>query len=331
MTAPSSPVRCAILSARLPAMLTVAAFYKFTDFPDFADHRARLLAVCEEGGVKGTILLAAEGVNGTICGPAESIDSVLRALQALPGFSDLTHKRSQASEMAFRRMKVRLKKEIVTIGLPDLDAARDAGVYVSPEDWNDLIADDDVALIDTRNDYEVAIGSFENAIDPGTDSFRDFPEWLQRFKQTDAPKKLAMFCTGGIRCEKATAFAKSIGFEEVYHLEGGILNYLEKTPADQSKWHGDCYVFDHRVSVRHGLEEGDFDQCHACGRPVAPVDKASDHYIEGVSCKACWSSYSDKQKQRFAERQRQYEQALDGKRSSRGSDEIISARSRQSS
>jgi UPF0176 protein len=309
-------VRSPISSAKPATILTVAAFYKFADFPDFAEHRARLLEVCEEGGVKGTILLAAEGVNGTICGPAEGVDRVLEALRRLPRFTDLTHKRSHATEMAFRRMKVRLKKEIVTIGLPEVDAARDAGAHVSPEDWNDLIAGDDVAVIDTRNDYEVAIGSFENAIDPGTDSFRDFPDWLKRFKQTEGQKKLAMFCTGGIRCEKATAFARSIGFEEVYHLEGGILNYLEKIPADRSQWRGDCYVFDHRVSVRHGLEEGDFEQCHACGRPVAPADKASEHYIEGVSCKGCWDSYSEDQKHRFAERQRQYERAKGAKRDS---------------
>ena len=288
-------------------MLTVAAFYKFESFPDFADYRAILLAVCEQSGVKGTILLASEGVNGTICGPEDGVDKVLDALRRLPGFSDLKHKRSFASEMAFKRLKVRLKKEIVTIGLPDLDAARNAGVYVSPEEWNDLIADDDVAIIDTRNDYEVAIGSFEKAIDPKTESFREFPDWLKRFKQDQGTKKLAMFCTGGIRCEKATAFARSIGFDQIYHLEGGILNYLETIPAEQSKWQGECYVFDHRVSVRHGLAEGDFEQCHACGCPVAPVDKENEHYIEGVSCKACWDAYSDDQRARFAERQRQYE------------------------
>jgi len=290
-------------------MLTVAAFYKFTDFPDFADHRAGLLAVCEAGGVKGTILLASEGVNGTICGPAEGVDKVLDRLRQLPGFSDLKHKRSHASEMAFKRLKVRQKKEIVTIGLPDLDAERDAGIYVSPEEWNDLIADDEVVVIDTRNDLEVAIGSFEKAINPKTESFREFPDWLKRFKQDQGTKKLAMFCTGGIRCEKATAFAKSIGFDEVYHLEGGILNYLEKMPLEQSKWRGDCFVFDYRVSVRHGLLEGEFDQCHACGRPVAPAGKESGHYVEGVSCNACWDVYSDDQKARFAERQRQREQA----------------------
>ena len=295
------------------AMLTIAAFYKFTDFPDFADHRAGLVAACREGGVKGTILLASEGINGTICGPAEGIDDVLEALRRLPGFSDLRHKRSQAALMAFKRLKVRLKKEIVTIGLSGLDAAGDAGTYVSPEKWNDLIADDEVAVIDTRNDYEVAIGSFERAIDPKTESFREFPDWLKRLKQEQGARKLAMFCTGGIRCEKATAFARSIGFDEVYHLEGGILNYLETMPAEQSKWQGDCYVFDHRISVRHGLEQGDFEQCHACGRPVAPSDKESEHYIEGVSCQACWETYSDDRKARFAERQRQYRQASNKK------------------
>ena len=289
-------------------MLTVSAFYKFVGFPDYADYRAGLLAVCEEVGVKGTILLASEGVNGTICGLDEGVDEVLDALRQLPGFSDLKHRRSLASEMAFKRLKVRLKKEIVTIGLPNLDTAHQAGIHVSPDEWNDLIADDAVAVIDTRNDYEVTIGSFEKAINPGTDSFRAFPEWLKHFKRVEGIKKLAMFCTGGIRCEKATAFARSIGFDEVYHLKGGILNYLEKVPVEQSKWQGDCYVFDHRVSVRHGLEEGDFDQCHACGGPIAPADKESEHYIEGVSCDTCWDVYSDDRKVRFAERQLQSEQ-----------------------
>ena len=290
-------------------MFTVAAFYKFADFPEFAAYRPRLQAACMDSRVKGTILLASEGVNGTICGPASGIDMVLNTLRALPGFSDLKEKRSYASEMAFKRLKVRLKKEIVTIGLPSLDATDGTGTYVAPEEWNDLINEENVAVIDTRNDYEVAIGSFEKAINPKTDSFREFPDWLKRFKQEHGTKRLAMFCTGGIRCEKATAFARSIGFEDVYHLEGGILSYLEKIPAEESQWRGDCYVFDQRISVRHGLEEGDFDQCHACGLPVAPGEKESEHYIEGVSCKACWDTYSDEQKARFAERQRQYEQA----------------------
>lgn len=298
-------------------MFTVAAFYKFTDFPGFADHRQPLLAACDAYGVKGTILLAAEGMNGTFCGTRAGIDAALDALRRLPGCADLEHKESLASAMAFKKMKVRLKKEIVTIGRPEVDAVRDAGVYVAPEAWNDLIKDDDVAVIDTRNDYEVAIGSFENAIDPKTNSFRDFPAWLEDFKRQSGTKKLAMYCTGGIRCEKATAFAKSIGFEEVYHLRGGILSYLEHVPEEQSAWQGDCYVFDDRVSVRHGLEEGGYDKCHACGLPLAPADKESEHYIEGVSCPACRDLYSEDRKARFAERQRQYEMALSNRRKSR--------------
>lgn len=295
-------------------MFAVAAFYKFAPLPDYASYRESLLATCDAHGVKGTILLAAEGVNGTICGPEAGIDAVLEALRQLPGFGDLEHKRSQATEMAFRRMKVRLKNEIVTMGVPGIDAAHDAGVHLGPEAWNELIAGDDVAVIDTRNDYEVAIGSFANAIDPKTGSFREFPEWLRAFKQRTKAKKLAMYCTGGIRCEKATAFAKSIGFEEVYHLQGGILKYLEEMPAAASKWQGDCYVFDERVSVRHGLIEGDYDRCRACGLPVAPADKASEHYVEGVSCEACWNQYSEERKAAFAERQRQYDLASNKKR-----------------
>ncbi len=290
-------------------MFTVAAFYKFAALPDFAARQAPLLDVCNAHGVKGTILLASEGVNGTICGPDDGIGAVLGALCQLPGFADLEHKQSHASVMAFRKMKVRLKKEIVTIGIPDLDAGASAGIHVPPEAWNDLIRRDDVAVIDTRNDYEVAIGAFEDAIDPKTESFRDFPDWLKSFKQHNGAKKLAMYCTGGIRCEKATAFAKSIGFEEVYHLKGGILKYLEHVPKSESRWQGDCYVFDDRVSVRHGLEEGDYDKCRACGLPVAPGDKASQHYVEGVSCRACWDRYSDERKAGFAERQRQYDKA----------------------
>jgi len=297
-------------------MYTVTAFYKFADLPDFANHRERLLSACDAHGVKGTILLAREGVNGTICGIRSGIDKVLDALRLLPGCEDLEHKESQATKMAFKKMKVRLKKEIVTMGMTDLDASRDAGTYVKPEAWNDLIDDDEVAVIDTRNDYEVAIGAFEDAINPKTESFRDFPAWLEDFKRETGTKKLAMYCTGGIRCEKATALAKSIGFEEVYHLKGGILSYLEHVPAEQSKWNGDCYVFDDRVSVRHGLAEGRFDKCHACGLPVAPADKESEHYVEGVSCLACWDQYSKDRKARFAERQRQYQLALEKSRKS---------------
>ncbi len=292
-------------------MFTVTTFYKFTDLPDFAVHREQLLRLCDARDIKGTILLAREGVNGTICGTRTGIDAALDALRQLPGCRDLEHKESNASTMAFKKMKVRLKKEIVTMGVATVDAGRDAGVQVPPEAWNDLIEEDEVVVIDTRNDYEVAIGSFEHAINPKTDSFREFPDWLRAFKRQSGVKKLAMFCTGGIRCEKATALAKSIGFDEVYHLKGGILSYLERVPAEQSKWNGDCYVFDDRVSVRHGLAEGSFDKCHACGLPVAPDDKESQHYVEGVSCPACWDRYSAERKARFAERQRQYELAYE--------------------
>lgn len=292
----------------LDLVFTVAAFYKFAPFPGMAAHRQPLLDLCQAEGVKGTILLASEGINGTICSTKSGIEVVLDALRRLPGFQDLEHKQSQSSEMAFKKMKVRLKKEIVTMGVPAIDAAVDAGVHVAPEDWNDLIAGDDIAVIDTRNDYEVAIGSFEKAIDPRTESFRDFPEWLRNYQRQSGARKLAMFCTGGIRCEKATALAKSIGFDEVYHLKGGILNYLEHVPEKDSLWRGDCYVFDERVSVCHGLEEGNYDQCRACGKPVAPADKESEHFIEGVSCKTCWNHYSAQRKAAFAQRQRQYDQ-----------------------
>ena len=290
-------------------MFTIAAFYKFVTFPDFAAHRQPLLDFCRAEGIKGTVLLASEGINGTVCGSEEGIRAVLAMLRKLPGFNDLEHKESHASTMAFKKMKVRLKNEIVTMGIPAVDAGKGAGTYVAPESWNDFIARDDVVVIDTRNDYEVAIGKFDDAIDPKTSSFREFPEWLKNFKQEHGEKKLAMYCTGGIRCEKATALAKSIGFGDVYHLKGGILKYLEHVAEKESLWQGDCYVFDDRVSVRHGLVEGDYDQCHACGQPIAPDDKNSDHYVEGVSCPACWDQYTDERKAAFSERQRQFDLA----------------------
>jgi UPF0176 protein len=300
-------------------MFTIAAFYKFIDLADFAGYRSPLLDVCRTYGVKGTILLAGEGVNGTVSGTAAGIDAVIGALRALPGLGDLAPKLSFAEDMAFKRMKVRLKDEIVTMGVPTVDASKDAGVYVPPEDWNDLISADDVAVIDARNAYEITIGAFENAVDPKTSSFREFPAWLETFKQTTPSRKLAMYCTGGIRCEKATALAKAIGFEEVYHLEGGILRYLEKTPKEESKWRGECYVFDERVSVGHGLEAGDYSMCRACGLPVSPAGRESEHYVEGVSCEACWRDYSDEQKARFAERQHHYERAAAGRGKARPS------------
>lgn len=249
-------------------MYHVAALYCFAPFDDPDALRAPLKAVCDAQDVKGTLLLATEGVNGTIAGSEAGIAAAVAAVRALPGCSDLDVKYSTAAELPFQRMKVRLKKEIVTLGVPGVDAARNAGTHVDPQDWNALISDPATILIDTRNDYEVAIGTFKGALDPKTNTFREFPEWFRAHRAEFGEKtKIAMFCTGGIRCEKSTAFVKAEGIEDVFHLKGGILNYLEKVPADQSLWDGDCYVFDERVSLRHGLEEGDYEICPRCTWP----------------------------------------------------------------
>lgn len=285
--------------------LIVAALYKFASLPDFADYKDGLEAVCKKAGVKGTILLASEGVNGTIAGTRQGIDEALAHLRSLPGCADLEHKESHADTMPFLRMKVRLKKEIVTMGVEGIDPTSTVGTYVAPEDWNALISDPDVVVIDTRNDYEVGIGTFEGAVNPETETFREFPAWFERFKETNTKPKIAMFCTGGIRCEKSTAFLKSQGVEDVYHLKGGILKYLETVPEEESKWEGECFVFDSRVSVGHGLELGSYDQCYACRRPITEEDKQSEAYVKGVSCPACIDTFSSEDKARFAERQKQ--------------------------
>ncbi|OZA56551.1 MAG: hypothetical protein B7X78_09890 [Sphingomonadales bacterium 39-62-4] len=267
----------------------------------------RIQEQCVAGGIKGTILLAREGINGTVAGQPAAIDKLVAFLRALPGCAELDVKYSHAKEMPFYRMKVRLKKEIVTLGVDGIDPKREVGTYVQPEDWNALIADPDTVLIDTRNDYEVAIGTFEGAVDPRTKSFSEFPEWFRAHREELAAgkTKFAMFCTGGIRCEKSTAFLKAEGIDEVYHLEGGILRYLENIPEAQSKWQGECFVFDERVSVTHGLELGEMELCHACRRPISQNDKASAQFIEGVSCPACFAERSEEDRARFAERQRQ--------------------------
>ncbi|MEO9969322.1 MAG: rhodanese-related sulfurtransferase [Hyphomonadaceae bacterium] len=285
--------------------LIVAALYKFAKLPDFADHKSALEAACTEAGVKGTILLASEGVNGTIAGTREGIDRALAHLRTLPGCLDLEHKESTADTMPFLRMKVRLKKEIVTLGVEGIDPTSTVGTYVEPEDWNALISDPDTVVIDTRNDYEVGIGTFDGAVNPETKTFRDFPEWFESFRKTNTKPKVAMFCTGGIRCEKSTAFLKSQGLEDVYHLKGGILKYLETVPEEDSKWQGECFVFDARVSVGQGLKLGSYDQCFACRRPITEDDKKNPAYVKGISCHACIDEYSDDAKARFAERQKQ--------------------------
>jgi UPF0176 protein len=285
----------------------VAALYRFAHFEQPALLQSQILAWCTENSLKGTILVACEGVNGTVAGSSDGINAVVAHLRTLPGCSELDVKYSHAVEMPFYRMKVRVKKEIVTLGVEGIDPKREVGTYVQPEDWNALISDPGTVLIDTRNDYEVAIGTFEGSVDPKTKSFSEFPDWFREHRDELAAgkTKFAMFCTGGIRCEKSTAFLKAEGIGEVYHLEGGILRYLETVPEEQSKWLGECFVFDERVSVKHGLELGEMELCHACRRPISQEDMASEHFIEGVSCPACYSERSDEDRARFAERQKQ--------------------------
>jgi UPF0176 protein len=286
-------------------MLIIAALYQFTRFPDPAALRPGLLETCLAQGVKGSLLLAREGINGTIAGTRDGIDAVLAAIRALPGCAGLEWKESHADAMPFGRMKVRLKREIVTMGQPDVDPLSRVGNYVSPQDWNALISDPDTVVIDTRNDYEVAIGTFSGAIDPGTRSFGEFPHWWQTNRDRFAGKRVAMFCTGGIRCEKSTNYLLGQGLNEVYHLKGGILKYLEEMPSAESLWQGECFVFDDRVSVGHGLVPGGLQQCHACRRPVDAAAQAHPAYEEGVCCPACVNEYSQTDRERFRERQKQ--------------------------
>ena len=288
-------------------LIKVAALYRFVSFDAPEALQPMISEQCTQRGIKGTILLAREGINGTVAGAPEAIDALVTFLCAIPGCEELDVKYSHAREMPFYRMKVRLKKEIVTLGVDGIDPKREVGTYVQPEDWNALISDPDTVLIDTRNDYEVAIGTFEGAVDPRTKSFSEFPEWFRAHRDTLAAgkTKFAMFCTGGIRCEKSTAFLKAEGIDDVYHLEGGILRYLENIPEAESKWQGECFVFDERVSVKHGLQLGEMELCHACRRPISQADKMSEHFIEGVSCPACFAERSEADRARFAERQRQ--------------------------
>ncbi len=274
----------------------VAAFYKFVRLPDFAEKQHPLLSHCETQGVKGTILLAAEGINGTIAGLRNSVDSVLSFLRSDSRLVDLEHKESYADGQPFDRMKVRLKKEIVTIGLPEIDPNEHVGTYVSPQDWNALISDPQVTVIDTRNDYEVNIGTFKRAQNPQTNSFRQFPEYVRHHLDPTKHRKVALFCTGGIRCEKASSFMLSQGFQEVYHLKGGILKYLEEVPDSESLWEGECFVFDQRIAVSHGLEPGTHDMCRSCGRPISEADKTNPKYQEGISCPYCFDRLTEEYK-----------------------------------
>ncbi len=293
------------------APIQVAALYRFTRFEDHASLKDPLLALCEEVGVKGTILLAAEGINGTIAGSENAIAAVLDHIRSLPDCAPTEVKFSHAEEMPFNRMKVRLKREIVTMGEPGIDPRQSVGRYVDPQDWNALISDPDTLVIDTRNDYEVAIGTFEGAVDPKTPSFRDFPAWFREHREEllTGKKKVAMFCTGGIRCEKSTSFLRQEGIEDVFHLKGGILKYLENVPEEESLYEGECFVFDQRVSVKHGLELGSYGQCFACRMPLSAEEMQSPDYVPGISCPHCIGERNEEQRARYAERQRQQQLA----------------------
>ncbi len=287
----------------------VAALYKFVTLEDFREMREPLLDACLRAGTRGTILLATEGINGTIAGSREAIDDVLNYLRSDARLADLEHKESFDHEMPFYRMKVKLKREIVTLGVPGIDPNRRVGSYVPAREWNALISDPDVVLVDTRNDYEVDIGTFRGALDPRTESFREFPEYVRKHLDPARHKKIAMFCTGGIRCEKASAFMLNEGFEQVFHLQGGILKYLEEVPPDDSVWEGECFVFDNRVAVDHHLQKGKYDQCYGCRHPITEEEKRSEKYQKGVCCPHCYDRLTADQKARFSERQKQIELA----------------------
>ena len=286
-------------------MYVIAALYHFTRFDDLPAIRDPLVSLCSEMGILGTLLLAREGINGTIAGDRKGIDALISHIRSLPGCDGLEYKESHASVPPFHRMKVRLKKEIVTMGQPDVDPASEVGNYVDPAEWNALISAPDVAVIDTRNDYEVAIGTFDGAVNPQTKTFGEFPAWWEENKSRFHNKRIAMFCTGGIRCEKSTNFLLGQGVEDVFHLKGGILKYLEDVPKEESTWDGECFVFDARVSVGHGLTEGPHILCYACRRPLLPEDRNLPEFEDGVSCHQCQDLTTPQDKARFRERQKQ--------------------------
>lgn len=287
----------------------IAAFYKFVTLDHYADLRQPLLNICQQHQIKGTIILAAEGINATIAGSRSSIDTILTYLKANPCFADLEHKESIAEKLPFDRLKVRLKQEIVTFGIPTINPTATVGTYVKPQDWNQLISNPDVLVIDTRNEYEVEIGTFRGSIDPHTDSFTQFPEYVANHLNPEKHKQIALFCTGGIRCEKATSYLLNQGFENVYHLQGGILKYLEEVPAIESHWEGECFVFDERVAITHGLEQGTHQLCWGCGNPISPVELTSIYYEPGICCLRCYKTITPEQRASRTERWRQLEQS----------------------
>ncbi len=288
----------------------IVALYRFFTIADPQQLRLDLLARCEQQAIKGTLIMANEGINGTVAGRDDAIEALVAHLMSLDGFDGAEIKYSTAVEMPFRRMKIRIKPEIVTMGVTDLDPVAEAGTYLGPEDWNTLIADPQTIVVDTRNEYETAVGTFQNALDPHTRTFREFPDWVKQNRDRLEGRKVAMFCTGGIRCEKATAYVKSQGIDNVFHLKGGILQYLEDMPEEKSLWNGECFVFDERVTVAHGLVEGDARLCRACRHPLTPAECTSPDYVEGISCPHCVDLRSDADRARYAQRQEQVELAL---------------------
>jgi len=311
--------------------IAVCALYKFVALPHFEALRQPLLTVMEQHDIKGTLLLAKEGINGTVAGTQQAIDILLAWLDSQLGLDKIVTKLSFDSEMPFYRTKVKLKQEIVTMGVEGIDPRKVVGTYVKPKDWNALISDPEVVLVDTRNAYEVNIGTFKNALNPVTETFREFPDYVKQHLDPAKHKKVAMFCTGGIRCEKSTAYLKEQGFDEVYHLEGGILKYLEEVEPEQSLWQGECFVFDNRVAVNHNLEKGQYDQCNACRMPITEQEKQTEAYVQGVSCPHCIDNIPEEQRQRFIERERQVQLARQRGEAHIGSDVnlVIEARRQQ--
>ena len=287
--------------------ILVAALYKFVEIDDLLSLQSNLYEICEKNNIMGTILIANEGINGTISGKTNEINQTISLLKSDKRFTNIEIKYSSSDKQPFHRMKVRLKKEIVTIGLPEINPNNKVGTYVKPDDWNDLISDPNVVVIDTRNKYETKIGSFENALDPETSSFREFPDWVKKFKSSkeNANKKIAMFCTGGIRCEKASSLMKEEGFEDVYHLQGGILKYLETIDKENSLWNGECFVFDQRVCLTDELEVGSYKMCFACRMPITEEEMQNEKYKEGISCIYCYDKTTKEKKERFGSRQKQ--------------------------
>ena len=285
----------------------VVALYRFFRTGEPPTLRAKLLSLCTRLGVKGTLIVASEGMNGTVAGSADAIDRLVAFLGRLEGFAGAQIRYSTAEEPPFRRLKIRVKKEIVTMGVPGIGPTGIRGDYIEPKDWNALIADPETILIDTRNAYETAIGTFQGAVDPETGSFREFPGWADSHRDRLEGRKVAMYCTGGIRCEKATAYVKSLGIDRVFHLKGGILKYLDEIPARASRWNGECFVFDERVAVAHGLERGEARLCRACRRPLTPEERRSAGYVEGISCPHCVDERGDADRKRYAQRQMQIE------------------------